>query len=403
MLTPEQAWASIQAHVPPLARREIRLAEAAGHVLAGPVLADRDLPPAHRSAMDGFALRAADLPTSTALRVVGEVAAGSAEHPTVEHGTCVRIFTGANLPPGADTVVAKESAREAEPGRVAVPTALPVGANILRQGENARAGEVILPAGERLTSMRLAACASVGVDRVEVVPVPRVVVITTGRELLAPELPALPYQERDSNQTMLRAALLEAGFAAVTCERISDDRDAIALGLRRALAQAEVVLFSGGVSVGDYDFVPAAIASTGARTIIHGVAMRPGKPFLFAMAPGGLAIFGLPGNPLSAATGLHELVLPALRRMSGAGDEACRPLLSARLRTAVSSPPGRQTYRLASLTWTKAGPEVAPLRTQSSADLVAGGRADGAIVLPGDGREVEAGAMVDFRPWRRWP
>ena len=403
MLTAQQAWSSIVAHVRPLPTVVVDLADAAGYVLAGSVSADRDLPPHDRSAMDGFAVRAEDLPSSSGLRVIGEVAAGSPERPEVVRGTCARIFTGANVPPGADTVVPVENASEPEPGHVRFEAKVRAGANILRQGENAGAGEVILVAGQPLSSMGLAACASVGLARVQVAGKPRIVVITTGRELLPPEATAGAHQERDSNQAMIRSALTEAGFVEVTCQRVPDDRDAIEATLRRALDGAHAVVFSGGVSVGAYDFVPAAVASIGARVLVHGVAIRPGKPFLFALAPGGLAIFGLPGNPLSAATALHEFVLPALRRMSGLDEHGCRPLVRARLCEPVTNTPGRQRYLLATLRWGQGGPEVVPVASQSSADLVAGARADGVIVVPADARGLDAGAAVDFRPWRRWP
>jgi len=155
--------------------------------------------------------------------------------------------------------------------------------------------------------------------------------------------------------------------------------------------------------VGTYDFVPAAVTGVGARTLVHGVAMKPGKPFLFAMAPKGQLIFGLPGNPLSAATGLHEFVLPALRRAAGWPDSECRPLVRARLRAAIDNKPGRQRYVLATLAWTQTGAEVQAVPSQSSADLAAGDRADGAIIVPADAHGLDTGTLVDFRPWRMWP
>jgi len=228
-------------------------------------------------------------------------------------------------------------------------------------------------------------------------------VLTTGRELLDPGDVAGPHQERDANGPMLVAAIAAAGFEVVTAERVSDDFTAITHRLRAALVRATAVVTSGGVSVGAYDFVPAAVAEVGASTHVHGVAMKPGKPFLFARTADGTPVFGLPGNPLSAATALHEFVLPALRQMAGWSKEACRPLVRAHLGVAVTNQPGRQRYLLGTLGWSPIGPEVAVVESQSSADLAAGARGDGVIIVPPSAQRLDAGALVDFRPWRVWP
>jgi molybdopterin molybdotransferase len=380
------------------------LDEAHGHVLAEPVRADRDLPPADRSAMDGFAVRVADLGNApVTLQVMGEIAAGSAAAPVVTPGTCARIFTGANVPPGADTVVMIESTREDTPSQVTFSFPEQLGANILRRGENARQGSELVPAGRVLGAVHIGVCAAAGRTEVRVIRKPRIAIITTGRELLDPGTAAGAHQERDSNGPMLAAAFWAEGFSVSFAARVSDDGEAIVRALHDALAAADAIVLSGGVSVGTYDFVPAAVTGVGARTLVHGVAMKPGKPFLFAMAPKGQLIFGLPGNPLSAATGLHEFVLPALRRAAGWPDSECRPLVRARLRAAIDNKPGRQRYVLATLAWTQTGAEVQAVPSQSSADLAAGDRADGAIIVPADAHGLDTGTLVDFRPWRMWP
>jgi molybdopterin molybdotransferase len=404
VLTPQQAWQSIVAHVVALPSQKQSLVEALGQVLAEPVRADRDMPPADRSAMDGFAVRAMDVadPPVT-LSVVGEVAAGSPSQPAIGAGTCARIFTGGNVPPGADTVVKVEDTHAQGQDTIVFTTAARAGANILRRGENARLGSVVVPAGVVLDAARLAGCAAAGHAEVQVVRKPRVALITTGRELLDPGARPGPHQERDSNQVLLAASLRAAGFAVAQAERVSDDRAALAERLGAALAAADAVILSGGVSVGAYDFVPAAVGDLGAHTLVHGVSMKPGKPFLFAQTTSGQPIFGLPGNPLSAAVGLHELVLPALRAMAGVGEAACRPLVRARLREGLSTQAGRQHCVLATLAWTAHGAEVAVVPGQSSADVVAGARADGYIVVPAEAHTLDAGHWVDFRPWRLWP
>jgi molybdenum cofactor synthesis domain-containing protein len=402
LLTPQQTWSVISQHIVPLPARALPLAQALGHVLSEAVFADRDLPPADRSAMDGFAVRAADLENApVTLQVVGEIAAGSAAAPVVAPATCARIFTGANVPPGADTVVMIESTRENGQVTFAVPERL--GANILRRGESARQGSELVPAGQVLGAMHIAVCAAAGRTAVRAVRKPRVAIITTGRELLDPGMAAGVHQERDSNGPMMAAALAAGEFPVVLAVRVCDDSEVIVRTLHEALAAADAVVLSGGVSVGAYDFVPAAVTAVGARTLVHGVAMKPGKPFLFALSAKDQPIFGLPGNPLSAATGVHEFVLPALRLAAGWPEPDCRPQVRARLREIMANKPGRQRYVLATLTWASSGPEVTAVPSQSSADLAAGARADGAIVVPADARGLDAGALVDFRPWRMWP
>lgn len=404
LLTPQQTWSVISEHLAPLPARTLPLDEAHGCVLAEPVCADRDLPPADRSAMDGFAVRAADLENAPAtLRVIGEIAAGSAATPVVAPGTCARIFTGANLPPGADAVAMVENTREDTPGQVTFASPERRGANIFRRGEDARQGSELLPPGRVLGAIHIGLCAAAGRTEIRVVGKPRVAIITTGRELLDPGASAGTHQERDSNGPMLAAALCAGGFSMALAARVSDDSEAIVRALRDALAAADAIVLSGGVSVGAYDFVPAAVTAVGARTLVHGVAMKPGRPFLFALAPKGQQIFGLPGNPLSAATGLHEFVLPALRRAAGWSDSECRPLVRARLREAIANKPGPQRYVLATLAWTPTGAEVQAVPSQSSADLAAGARADGTVIVPADARGLDMGTLVDFRPWRMWP
>jgi len=397
MPVPDEAWRSVAAHCRPTTPLLRSLEQALGHVLADPVCADRDLPPRDRSAMDGFAFCAQN--GTGALPVVGELPAGVAFAGVVAPGTCVRIFTGANLPPGVDTVAMLEDVQRLRDGRVQVPL-LARGTNVLRRGEDAHAGEILLPAGVRLNAARLAVCAAVGAGQVLVHQRPRVAVVTTGRELLAPDERPAPHQIRDSNSTLLTAALTTEQFSLVAALRAADDRDEVTRQIQKALSLADVVILSGGVSVGDYDFVPAAVRAVGGQIVVHKVAMKPGKPFLFAQRESEQLIFGLPGHPLATLTGLHEFVLPALRRLAGTPLDECRPQWMVRLHSALHSKGGRHRYHLARLLWTASGPTVEPLDSQSSADLVAGGRADGAIVVPPDVQTLAPGSLVPFRPWR---
>ncbi len=399
MPTPDEAWRKMAAHCRPLTPVLRPLDQALGHVLAQPVCADRDLPATDRSAMDGFAFRAMDALGGRGLVIVGEVPAGVAFAGAIGPGECVRIFTGASLPTGVDAVALIEDVTLLPNGRVQMP-GLPSGANVLRRGEDANAGKILLPAGVPLNAARLAVAAAVGAAQVLVHRRPRVAVVTTGRELLAPNQSPAPHQIRDSNSTLLAAALAAEDFPLAATLRASDEREAVTHQLREALSLADVVVLSGGVSVGDYDFVLAAVRAVDAQVLVHKVAMKPGKPMLFATHGTDRFIFGLPGHPLATLTGLHEFVLPALRRLAGSSEEDCRPLWTVPLGRALQSKGGRHRYHLAQLHWASYGPRVEPVPSHSSADLVAGGRAHGAIVVPPDVQTLETGALVSFRPWR---
>ncbi|OGV61901.1 MAG: hypothetical protein A3K19_01705 [Lentisphaerae bacterium RIFOXYB12_FULL_65_16] len=401
MTSPDQAWAAILAHSSPLPVVCVRLQDALGCFLAEPILADRDIPPADRSAMDGFAVCAADVSSAPVeLTLTAEVAAGSASAPPLAGGDCVRVFTGANIPPGADTVVMQEDTEPAAgSGKVRFRKAVSAGANVFRRGENAHAGDELLGSGMALTAAGAGVCAAAGCAEVRVHRRPTAAILTTGTELLDAASPALSHQTRNSNGPFVEAALAEQGFLSISPGSVADDPDALIAALLTAAARSDVVILTGGVSVGKYDLVAEAVRQAGATIHYHGVAMKPGKPQLFATGPGATLIFGLPGNPLSAMTGLYELVVPALRRIAGCPPARCRTALPVRLARALTVKGDRQQYLLARLDWTTNGPEAVMVRTVGTADLVAGARADGTVIVPPGTKELPAGSWVDFREW----
>ncbi len=376
-----------------------------GYCLAEDVCADRDIPPRARSAMDGYAVRAADAAkVPYTLRLVGEVAAGSPARPRVLPGTCVAIMTGANVPPGADAVAVIEHARlDEDKSLVTFREPVKKGANILRPGEDAKKGVRLLAKHTPLGPLQIGVCAAVGETRPRAYRLPRVAVFGTGTELVEAEAKVRPHEVRNSNGPALKAALAIWGFNDVTVARAADDVKGLTSRLRGLVAKRDVVLLTGGVSVGKYDFVPEAVERLGATVRFHGVAMKPGKPILYATLPGNRHVFGLPGPPLSAMTGLNEFALPALRRMSGFAAGALRPSLHVRLASPLTSKGGRVRFVLARLAWRGEGVAAVPVRSKSSADLVAGGKADGAIVVPREAKELAAGTLVEFRPWRPLP
>ena len=403
MIAPEAAWAIVLGHVRPLKTVAVPLSEAAGLRIASVVRADRDLPPADRSSMDGYALRHEDLrQVPCTLRVVGVVAAGSSVRPRIEPGTCARIFTGANIPLGADAVVMVEETA-AHGGLVTIRSSEKFGAHIRRRGEDARKGAVLLARGTALHAGQVGVCAAVGKASVRVYPRPRVTILCTGTELRSVADRVRSYETRNSNGPALCAALALWGFPGTAFTVVADRPSALLAALRRAARTNDVVLFTGGASVGEYDFVRETVAAAGAKVRFHGVAMKPGKPTLYATMRGNRHVFGLPGNPLSALTAFHEFALPALFRLAGGAPEVCRPAWRLPLAEAVRSESGRVRCRLARLVAGANGLAVAPVPFVSSADLAAASRADGVILLPAEDRRWAAGELVEFRAWRPLP
>ena len=319
MLTPDEAAAAIAAELAPLATESVALADAAGRVLREDLRAERDQPPFDRIAMDGIAI---DLDAFTAgrraFRIAGTVAAGRPPGTLPDAGACLEVMTGAMLPPGTDTVIPVE-ALEILDGRALVRDADPPArfANVHRRGSDALAGSLALPAGTRLRGPELAIAASVGRRAVEVSREPRLAVISTGDELVAPGLPLEPWQIRRSNAYGVAATLALHGYRHLTDEHLLDDLPALSARLAALLAGHDALVLSGGVSAGRFDHVPAALGAIGVRRVFHKVAQRPGKPFWFGVGPAGQAVFALPGNPVSTLVCLIRYVLPALARLTG--------------------------------------------------------------------------------------
>ena len=400
MISPEKALREVLAAARPLKAISLPLHDAFGHCLAGDVRADRDQPPTDRSAMDGYAVRAADLANCPReLRLVGEVAAGSSKRPRVAAGTCARILTGGCVPPGADTVVMVEDTAERD-GEVRFRAPVEVGDNIRRRGENVARGEVVLAKGTVLGPAQIGMCATVGKAAVRVHRRPEVMVFCTGEELRPAGAKVRAHQLRDSNGPTLLAAMAEAGLPRAGHRILPDDPKVLTRKLTQALAKHDVVILTGGVSVGRYDYVPEAVGRAGARLRFHGVSMKPGKPQLYATLSGNRHIFGLPGNPLSVLTGFFELVLPGLRRLSGVPAESCQSALRLPLARSVRVKPSRTNYVLGELTNGRNGLAVRRRASQGSADLAAGARADGVFVVPKGTSHLPAGEVVEFRPWR---
>ena len=366
MISVDDARALVEgAARPPCGTEELPLGEAAGRVLARPLHARRDDPPFDRAMMDGYALRAADLPGR--LEVIGRIAAGDAGLPEIGPGQAAWINTGAPVPPGADTVVAVERTR----GEVEVEDPQPAGANILVRGSLARRGAVV--AEGRLTPGRLAVCAShLGAGPLRVFRRPRVALLSTGSELRE-EPGAL--EIRDSNGPMLAAMV--GRLAEIVEQGVAGDRPgALDTAIARGLKRADVFVATGGVSKGEFDLVRPALERAGAEVVFHGVALQPGKPVLFARHPQGL-VFGLPGNPVSAMVCADLFLLPCLAALGGRAFDATPVSRTARLSAPAKGSPVRRRL----LPCVLAGAEATPLAWRGSADLYSLGEANAYLVL----------------------
>jgi molybdopterin molybdotransferase len=322
MLTVEQALARILSSIAPLGTEQVFLGMAQQRALAEPIVAERLLPPWDNSAMDGFAVRAAEVVVGKSLPIAFTVGAGDAPGPLAP-GKVARIMTGAPLPPGADAIVKREDAAESD-GQVAFSVKPSVGMHVRRAGDDVRPGVTVLARGEVLQAGELGLIAALGRTIVSVHRRPRVAIVSTGSELVEADRVPLPGQIVGSNGWALAAQCREAGAEPMVLPLVPDDRAAIRSAFEASLT-ADVVLSSGGVSVGDFDFVKEVLDGLGVRQEFWKVAMKPGKPIAFGLAPRGTPVFGLPGNPASSMVGFELFVRPALQKMAGLGEGWERP------------------------------------------------------------------------------
>jgi len=433
MIPLEEARAYVLAGCPPLTPRALPIADALGTVLAEPVVAAEAIPPFANSAMDGFAVRAADTASATddapaILTVVGTLRAGEAPGASVEPGEAIRIMTGAPLPPGADAVVMVERTVTADDGAtVAVGVAVPVGMSVRRAGDDVEPGQAVFDAGAVLSAGHLGVLASLGFTAIEVFPRARVGVFSTGDELVQGSAPLQPGQIRDSNRITLLSLVAQAGCEAVDLGCIPDDEDAITAALRQGAAGCDAVITSGGVSMGDFDLVKVILDRIGDMRWMQ-VAIRPAKPLAFGTvasdgSPGSdgsddtdgpvepvasdgssgwggarrVPVFGLPGNPVSSMVSFELFARPALRQMMGHGpDDLDRPAV-----LAIADEPLRRhadgkvhfARVVSRYDESDAAYHVRSAGGQGSHHLTAMAQADGLAILP-DGTSIEPGDRV---------
>jgi molybdopterin molybdotransferase len=393
MLSVAEAWERVVATLPPpLEAERVRLEDAGGRVVAQDTPSAVDLPPFDRSAMDGYAVRAADTAPGVPLRLAGEVAAGEVASGPLEPGTAAAITTGAAVPPEADAILRSEHAEEAD-GSVVPTEAVPPGLHIRYRGEDVREGDVLAVAGERLTLPRMSALASAGVGEVAVHRRPRLHMVATGSELLPIGAPPEPGRIHESNRLTIRLMAERAGAIVhdhgVVADELEATREAVAAGL-----DGDVLVVSGGVSVGPHDHVKPAFDACGVEEIFWRVRLKPGKPLFFGRH-GATLVYGLPGNPLSTIVGFMLFIEPALRRLTGEANALPR-FERARLLTAARADDGRTTLLTARLLRREDGTlEALPTERQGSHMTGALGESDGFVLVPVDDGALSAGAEVD--------
>ena len=389
----EDARAAMLGEITPLAGETIALKTAIGRVLAQDVAAIRHQPPFDASAMDGWALRSADAPGT--LAIVGESAAGHGYEGEVAPGQAVRIFTGAAMPAGADTIVIQEDAtREGE--TVSVPASAP-GANLRPAGGDFRAGQALLSAGTRIDPWRLSLAASAGRAEVLVHARPRVAIVSTGEEIVeAPAAPG-PYQIYDSGAPALAAMVEGWGGLAFKCKPVRDELDAVIAALREA--DAELIVTVGGASVGDHDLVRAAAQALGLSLKVASVNVRPGKPTFFGVLGDGRKLLGLPGNPASAFVCAELFLKPIVMKLQGGAENL--PVASAKLAVPMAANGSREHWMRAKLSYVDGALVAEPYRDQDSSLVSVFAAADALLRRPANAPALAAGDLVEVLPLAR--
>jgi molybdopterin molybdotransferase len=389
MIGATEALSLVVDHARPLPPVEVETEHAAGLLLAAAVVADRDYPPFDRSVMDGFAVRLAH--RGRAVPIIGEARPGVALGASPTDDGCVEIMTGSPCPPGTEAVVMKEEV--ARHGAIATfPAKISPGQNIVRRGTERAEGGVVLPEGAELTPLALALLATVGRTRVTARRAPSVALLVTGDEIVSGDRAPGAVEIRDSNGPMLAAMARALGVSSLSVSTVRDTREALASALDASSA-ADVVVLTGGVSAGNYDLVPGALAAHGAVEVFHKVSQQPGKPILFATR-GARLFFGLPGTPLGCHLGFHRYVSAAVRAMFGRA--ATRAEGHGRLTCAWSTSSERRQFVLARVAPEGAAWSVTPLAPRGSSDLWSACGANAYVNMPEGSRELRAGSVVTF-------
>jgi len=400
MLTPAAALELILQNQTIFPAEDCALAQAHGRVLRADIRADRDLPPFNRVTMDGYALRSSAVAAGirtfriTAVQAAGMIPAKL----NAEQNACVEIMTGAMLPEGADCVVPyEETSKLNDTMTLNLDYQVAAGQSVHAKGSDFTAGELIVAKGCKLTAREIAVAASCGCVTLQVSRLPKIAVVGTGDELVEVDAVVAPHQVRRSNDYALRAALIAAGYPVVERFHLHDMRHEIEHQVWHILAEFDVVLLTGGVSKGKFDYLPEVLETLGVKKVFHGVAQRPGKPFWFGLGPRLVSVCALPGNPVSAYTCLHRYVLPALAHASRLPGVGPRPI---RLAESFTFKAPLACLLPVKLEVDEQGNQtVLPRPTNTSGDFASLVGTDGFVELPAEQSAFPAGTIANFWSW----
>lgn len=399
MLDPAAAEAAIRAHLRPLPTESRELAELHGAVLREPLLAPRDQPPFHRVTMDGIAFASTEfLAGQRCFRIAGTQAAGSAPLQLAGQSDCFEVMTGAVLPQGCDCVVPVERLTVTD-GTATVTDDVKVGPwlNVHTRGLDLKRGDLLLPAGARIGPTEIALAATAGLSSVRVSRDPRIAVISTGNELVEPGQAVADWQIYRSNAYAVLSALRGRGYTHLSNDHLPDDLDTLRNRLAAHLDEQDVLILSGGVSMGRFDYVPQVLNELGVRVVFHNVAQRPGKPMWFGVSDAGKAVFALPGNPVSTVACLARYVYGGLDVLTGtstraparvalAADYEVKPALAVFLPVELSSDEGARQL-------------AQPRPTQGSGDYISLRGTDGFVQTPPGPQRLKRGTLIPFYAW----
>ena len=404
LVRPDEALKTFLAAIPesdPQRAELIRTEEGIGRVLVEDVIATDSLPAFDRTTVDGYAVRATDTFGASAsqpayLKLAGEVPMGAAPQVEVHLGQAALVHTGGMLPKGADAVVMIEDTQAIDQSEVEVLKPVAGGQNVIREGEDVRAGQPAVSAGVRLRPQEIGGLMALGITQVRVMPEPRVAILSTGDEVVSPEQQPAPGQVRDVNSYTLGALVSRSGGQPIRYGIIGDSAGELEAAARRAHSEANLVVIAAGSSVSARDITADVISRLGEPGIlVHGVSIRPGKPTVLAVCAG-VPVIGLPGNPVSALVVAGLFLLPAMRKLLGLRGPLWPAVMQARLTSNVSSTTGREDYLPVRLEVSPEGLLAVPVHGRSNLifTLV---RADGLVRIPAEATGLEAGTTVEVR------